>query len=530
MQNFTILDLCIFIGYILIIIVLGLWFGRKKNSEETTADYFLAGNKLTWWAIGASIIAANISAEQMIGMSGSGYKIGLCIASYELMAAITIIIVAKFIMPIFIKKKIYTMPQFIEYRFDNRVKTVMSVFWLIVYVFVNLTSILYLGALALQNIMGIPMTYGILGLAAFAAIYSIQGGLKSVAWTDIIQVILLVGGGIATTVIALNIVSEGNGILSGMKTLLTDASDKFDLIIPRSTNPEIWKDLSGIGVLVGGLWIANISYFAFNQYIIQRGLAAKSIDEAQKGMVFAAFLKLLIPVIVVLPGIAAYYIHTNGVADLNISRPDDAYPALVSLLPQGLRGVAFAALTAAIVSSLASMLNSTSTIFALDIYKPHIDKQASEAKLVKVGRLTSILALIFAVLTAKPLLGGLDQAFQYIQEFTGFVSPGVCVIFLLGIFWKKMSANAALWSAILTFVFSMAFKIFIPGMPFLWRMALVFVVLCIIAAIISYVDNKSSDDKKAMDLDKSLFHTSTSFNIGALAIVAILSVVYIIFW
>ena len=531
MQNFSVIDLCIFAGYIFVIVFLGIFIGHRKPKEEITSnDYFLAGNKLTWWAIGASLIAANISAEQMIGMSGSGYKLGLGIASYEWMAAITLILVAKFIMPIFIKNKIYTMPQFLEVRYDKRVKSVMAMFWLIVYIFVNLTSILYLGAIALQSVMGIPMMWGIIGLALFAAVYSIYGGLKSVAWTDILQVILLIGGGLATTFIALNIVSGHHGVIAGFTELLHSTSDKFNMIITKQENPVVWKDLSGIGVLIGGLWIANISYWGFNQYIIQRGLAAKSINEAQKGMVFAAFLKLLIPIIVVIPGIAAYYMHTHGIGNLKITKPDDAYPALVSMLPIGVKGIAFAALAAAIVSSLASMLNSTSTIFTLDIYKPYIDKDASELKMVRVGRITSLVALVIAVFTAQPLLGGLDQAFQYIQEFTGFVSPGVCVIFLLGIFWKKMSANAALWSAFLTFALSAIFKFAFPNIPFLWRMAIVFGILCVISVIISLIDNSKNNDSKAIVLGKQLFHTSTSFNLWSLFVCAIVAVLYIIFW
>ena len=406
----------------------------------------------------------------------------------------------------------------------------MAVFWLVLYVFVNLTSILYLGALALENIMGIPMIWGIIGLACFAAAYSIYGGLKSVAWTDIVQVVLLIGGGLATTFIALNMVSGDNGIIAGFKDLYTFAGDKFDMVLSKD-NPN-YQELPGIGVIIGGLWIANISYWGFNQYIIQRGLAAKSIKEAQKGMVFAGFLKLLIPIIVVLPGIAAYYLNAKGMLDTTIVKSDQAYPVLVSLLPVGIKGIAFAALTAAIVSSLASMLNSTSTIFTLDIYKPYINKEASEKRLVSVGRLVSLIALIVAVLTARPLLGKLDQAFQYIQEFTGFVSPGVCAIFLLGIFWKKMSANAALWCVILTFVLSTLFKVFLPGVPFMDRMMYVFLILCAISIIISLIDAKHGKQSKSdiVKLDKSIFHTSTAFNVWSIIITAIVAVLYILFW
>ncbi|PIE88614.1 MAG: sodium/glucose cotransporter [Bacteroidetes bacterium] len=526
-NSFVTIDYVIFFAYIVVIIFTGLWVSRSKKKERTSRDYFLADKSLTWWAIGASLIAANISAEQMIGMSGSGFAIGLGIASYEWMAAVTLILVGKFFLPIFIEKKIYTMPQFLEKRYDGRVRTAMAVFWLLVYVFVNLTSVLYLGALAMNTIMGVPMLWGIIGLALFAAVYSIYGGLKSVAWTDVIQVVVLMGGGLITVWLALDAVADGAGPLKGFGLLLEKAPGKFDMILAKD-HPH-YGDLPGLGVIIGGMWIANISYWGFNQYIIQRGLAAKSVREAQRGVLFAGYLKLIIPLIVVIPGIAAFVL-TQGDPSI-INPPDEAYPWLLhNFVPAGIKGLAFAALTAAIVSSLASMLNSASTIFTMDIYTNYIVRDADEKRLVRVGRLTSITALLLAVLTARPLLGGLDQAFQYIQEFTGFVTPGVCAIFLMGFFWKKTSANAALWSAILTIPLSFVFKWGWPSLPFIDRMGIVFVLIVLIAVVISFIDNRSQADPKAESIHKGLFYTDHRFNIGALGILIITAVLYILFW
>ncbi len=537
-EHFSFIDYAVFIAYGLLIVFIGLWVSRtKKGKKKTAQDYFLASKALPWWAIGASLIAANISAEQMIGMSGSGFAIGLGIASYEWMAAITLILVGKYFLPIFLEKKIYTMPQFLEMRYDGRVRTVMATFWLLVYVFVNLTSILYLGALALHTIMGIPLMYGIVGLALFAAIYSIYGGLTAVAWTDVVQVIFLIGGGLLTTYLALDAVSGGNGFIAGFKDLLDQAPEKFDMILQKGKllipdgqggMKDAYIDLPGISVLVGGMWIANISYWGFNQYIIQRGLAAKSVKEAQRGFIFAGFLKILIPLIVVIPGIAAFVLTKDSSTVIEPS--DKAYPWLLhEFVPVGVKGLAFAALAAAIVSSLASMLNSTATIFTMDIYKRFINKKVSETKMVTVGRITSFAALVIAVLTARPLLGNLDQAFQYIQEFTGFVTPGVVVIFCFGLFWKRITANAALWVAILTIPLSFAFKMFWSGLPFLDRMGVVFLVLAAVAIIISFIESKT-DDPKGITLHKGLFHTGTPFNIGAIILCAIVSALYIIFW
>ena len=517
-MNISIIDLVIFIAYCLLILCVGVFVARKsKNERQDSSGYFLAGRGLTWWAIGASIIASNISAEQFVGMSGSGYAIGLGMATYEWIAALGLLIVAKYFIPIFLEKKIFTMPQFLEERFDKRVKTVMAIFWLAVFVFINLTSILYLGALTIEEVMGVPQIAGVLFLATFAGVYSIYGGLKAVALTDVIQVVFLIGGGLITTYIALNILGEGDGVFAGFAKLTTVAGDKFHLILDKS-HPG-YKDLPGLSVIFGGLWVANLYYWGCNQYIIQRALAAKSVKEAQKGMLFAGFIKLLLPFLVVIPGIAAFAMQAP------LEKPDEAYPWLLNnLLPVGIKGIAFAALTAAIVSSLSSMMNSISTIFTMDIYHSFFRPDTDEKTLVRVGRWASFMSIILAV-GITPMLQGLDQAFQYIQEFTGFISPGALVIFFAGLFYKRATANGALIAAFGTFAFSILLKLFCPELPWMDRMGIVFL-LCG-GLIYLFRDRGITDEYK---VDRSLFHTSKSFNILSCIILVILIGFYWMWW
>lgn len=520
-MNISVLDLIVFFAYCALILFVGLFVSRKRkgSKQEDASDYFLAGRGLAWWAIGASIIASNISAEQFVGMSGSGYAIGLAMATYEWIAALGLLIVAKFFIPIFLKKKIFTMPQFLEERFDRRVKTVMALFWLAVFVFINLTSILYLGALTIEKVMGVPMMVGVLGLAAFAGIYSIYGGLKAVALTDVIQVVFLIGGGLITTYIALDMLGVGEGACQGFLNLCTQAEDKFHLILDKS-HPG-YKDLPGISVIIGGLWVANLYYWGCNQYIIQRALAAKSVKEAQKGMVFAAFIKLLIPLLVVIPGIAAFAL------DAPLAKSDEAYPWLLSnLLPTGIKGIAFAALTAAIVSSLASMMNSVSTIFTMDIYRSYIRPAAGQTELVRTGRWASFAALLIAVAIA-PMLSGLDQAFQYIQEFTGFISPGALAIFLAGFFYKRATANGALAAALGSFVFSTVLKLLCTELPWMDRMSIVFLLCC---SLIVLMGNKKQAHNPRYDIDPTLFRTGTFFNLLSCIILVILIAFYWLWW
>ena len=547
-STFSALDYAIFIGYALLILGVGLWVSRdKKGHQKNAEDYFLASKSLPWWAVGASLIAANISAEQFIGMSGSGFKIGLAIASYEWMAALTLIIVGKYFLPIFIEKGLYTIPEFVEQRYSTNLKTILAVFWISLYVFVNLASVLYLGALALETIMGIPMMYGVMGLGLFAAAYSLYGGLSAVSWTDVIQVVFLVMGGLVTTYLSLDAVSGGAGMWAGFSAIYDAAPDKFAMILDKD-HPE-YMNLPGIGVLVGGMWVANIYYWGFNQYIIQRTLAAKSLKESQRGILFAAGLKLILPLIVVIPGIAAYVMTQDaavmaglGEAALNKpptgTHPDFAYPWLLQFLPTGLKGLAFAALAAAIVSSLASMLNSTSTIFTMDIYKPYINPGADDRATVRMGRISATVALVIACIMA-PLLGGIDQAFQFIQEYTGVVSPGILAVFILGLFWKKTTNRGAITGALVSIPIAMYFKVAPKGwsdsalfvdLPFLDQMGLTTLLTMLVIALVSRSEGKGADDPKGINLSRSTFATEPLYNIGAFAVLTVLAVLYAFFW
>ena len=519
------IDLTVVALYVIVLVSIALWVSRgaKKNAQ----DYFLAGNSLPWWAIGSSLIAANISAEQIIGMSGSGFAMGMAIASYEWMAAITLILVGKYLLPIFLARKIYTMPQFLEQRYDHRVRSTLAVFWLGVYTFVNLTSILWLGALAMNTVAGVPMTAAMIFLGLFSVTYSLYGGLKAVAFTDIIQIAVLGLGGMLLVWVTLNAVSDQAGALVGFQMLLERVPEKFDMIF-SSDHPHYDK-LPGITVLIGGMWIMNLSYWGFNQYIIQRALAAKSLREAQKGIILAAFIKILMPIIVVLPGVTA------AVLAPNLDPSDQAYPEMMTLMPVGFKGLVFAALIAAIVSSLSSMTNSISTIFTMDIYqkiRPHLDPK----HYVLIGRVAALGSLIVAMICAQPLLGNFDQAFQYIQEFTGFFTPGIVSIFLLGMFWRGMTASAALTAAISSALLSLALRMWWPELPFLDRVGLVFLSCCALGWAVSAFQHRyqaveaSAALSKAVDLKGVDFHTVQSFNYSALAVTLILAALYVIWW
>ena len=540
--SFHIIDFVIVGIYAILLVGVGLWVSRtKKGHTKTAEDYFLASKALPWWAIGSSLIAANISAEQFIGMSGSGFAGGLAIASYEFMAALTLIIVGKFFLPIFIKQGIYTIPEFVEKRFSTNLKTILAVFWIALFVFVNLTSVLFLGGKAIDTIVGVGdgsmIVPAIIALAIFAAAYSLYGGLSAVAWTDVIQVALLVIGGIITTLIALHYVTPDGGILNGISHIADAASDKFDMVLSRD-NKE-FNNLPGIYVLIGGLWVANLYYWGFNQYIIQRTLAAKSLTEAQRGIAFAAFLKMLIPFIVVIPGIVAWVMYSEDlygarsafeIAGSTALNNDNAYPWLIStFIPVGVKGLVLAALAAAIVSSLASMLNSTSTIFTMDIYKPYINREASQTKLVNVGRLTAGIALIIAVCLA-PLLGGIDQMFQYIQEYTGLVSPGILAVFLMGLFWKKATNKGAIWGVLCSIPIALIFKLLPLEMPFMDQMFYATLLTIVVIFMVSLSSNPADDDPKAIKLTADTFKTDKVFNICAYIICILLVVIYTAFF
>ena len=561
-SGFKSIDLIILVLYLVLLVSLGLFLSRNKGGKEKSAnDYFLAGNTLTWWAVGASLIAANISAEQFIGMSGTGFRDGIAIAAYEVMAAVTLVVIGKFLLPVMLDRKIFTIPQFLRERYNDGVGLAFSILWLFLYVFVNLTSVAWLGALAIEQILGLQgLSVNIFGLTIsmrmliilclfiIAGLYSIYGGLASVAWTDVMQVTFLVGGGLITAYVALSEVGKvfGTDALGALSRVYADlttgthANDvHFHLVIQESHNVNAFENVPGIAAVVGGVWLTNLGYWGFNQYIIQKGLAAKSIDEAKKGLVFAGFLKILIPFIVVLPGICAYYIMQDPQAFSSIhfagsiNRADDAYPWLIrNFTPTGIKGLSFAALAAAIISSLASMFNSTSTLFTMDIYKKYINKDAKDKTLVSVGRMVAVGALLIALVAVEPLLGGLDQAFQYIQEYSGFIYPGIIVVFGLGLLWKRASSTAAVWTAILTIPMGVLFKILLPNVAFQFRAGYIFIILFTFFVIVTYLDKKyircelpSEADQKQMLLWAKVLGVAGVLMIIAAAVVTILGVI-----
>ena len=526
------LDYLVFALYFIAISAYGYWIYRRKQSGNNTAgDYFLAEGALTYWAIGASLIASNISAEHFIGMSGSGFAIGLAISTYEWMSAATLLVVAVFFVPIYLKNKIYTMPQFLRNRYSPLVATLMAVFWLLAYVFVNLTSILYLGALALELTTGLDFYVSIIGLAVFALFITI-GGMRVIGYTDVVQVAVLVLGGLATVYLALNMVAEhfgSSGVFAGLALLREKAPSHFHMILPKGH--EYYKDLPGLTVLIGAMWINNLNYWGCNQYIIQRALGA-DLPTARKGILFAAFLKLLIPVIVVLPGISAFVLYSNGMFQTEMTdasgmvKPDFAYPTLLNLLPVGMKGLAFAALIAAIVASLAGKANSVATIFSLDIYKRYFDKEASDAKLVRVGKTAVAVSMLIAILIA-PQLRSLEQTYQFIQEYLSFITPGAFAIFLLGMFWRRATSAAALAAAVLTIPLSAAFKYWAPDIPFLDRLGWVFLMLFVLMIAMSLAQKKESTLVK---IDLKWFRVEPAFIVGGVIICGILTALYTAFW
>ena len=561
-MNISTIDIIVFSSYCLLILFIGLYVSREKKGEVKSAeDYFLAGKSLPWWAVGASLIAANISAEQFIGMSGSGFALGLAIASYEWMAAITLLVVGKYFLPIFIEKGLYTIPEFIEKRFSTELKTILAIFWISLFVFVNLTTVLYLGGLALDTVMGTGdgsiLLNSIIGLALFAAAYSLWGGLAAVAWTDVVQVVVLIFGGLMMTYFALVNLGDGGSAIEGLKFIYETVPERFSMILSKEeiitpNGKDAWFDLPGLAVLIGGMWVANLYYWGFNQYIIQRTLAAKSLEEGQKGIVFAAFLKLLIPIFVVLPGIIVYVMNLDASGALAVESldqgfigvngsivNDNAAPWLIKeVIPVGLKGLILAALAAAIVSSLASMVNSTSTIFTMDIYKSIINKNADDRSLVRVGRIAGLVALIIAILIA-PQLKSLGQVFQYIQEYTGVVSPGILAVFLMGLFYKKASNNGAILGVISSIPIAMYFKvgpngwsslsIFNHDIPFMNQMLITCLATVFIIFIISRIEG-NKDNPKGIVITNTLFKTSPVFNISAFAVCIITAFLYAFFW
>ncbi len=539
MQQLQTLDYVVFFVYFIIVAGYGYWiYNRKKNEAASTTDFFLAEGSLTWWAIGASLIASNISAEQFIGMSGNGFSMGLAISTYEWMAAATLIIVAIFFMPIYLKNRIFTMPQFLEQRYNKSVSLIMAIFWLALYILVNLTSILYLGALAVSGISGLDFDFCMWTLAIFAIIITL-GGMKVIGYTDVIQVFFLILGGLATTYLALNLVSDDagrQGMIEGFKAMTQNHDDHFHMIFEKG-NP-FYSQLPGLTVLIGGMWIVNLNYWGCNQYITQRALGA-DLKTARNGILFAAGLKLLMPVIVVLPGIAAYSLYSRGMFQTEMLGPDGmllpdkAYPVLLNLLPVGLKGLSFAALTAAVVASLAGKANSISTIFTLDIFKNYIGKEKTEAQLVRTGRIVVVVAMVMAIVVAPYM--GIDKkgGFQFIQEMTGLLSPGIFAAFVMGFFWKRTNSAGALFAIVGGFLIALAMHNGYPPftgwdtVPFLDRMGVVFLICVVGMLILGFL---APSQNKGLEIDVSMFKTHRSFTIGAVVVVAIISLLYAYFW
>ncbi|RIV19424.1 sodium transporter [Fibrisoma montanum] len=543
-------DYVIFFIYFVIVASYGYWvYHHKGRQNADSKDFFLAEGSLTWWAIGASIIASNISAEQFIGMSGQAFQLGLAISVYELVGGLSLVVIAIYFLPMYIRNKIYTMPQFLEMRYDKRLATIMAVFWLFLYILVNLTSIIYLGALSIEKMTG----FGFMSCAIFLTVFAVfitLGGMKVIGYTDVIQVVCLVVGGLATTYLALSLLSDkvgtGAGVFEGLSLIKQKADHHMHMIFERGEyfvhdgrggKIDAYNQLPGLMMfIIGGQWIVNFNYFGCNQYMIQRALGA-DLPTARNGVLFAAFLKLMMPFIVVLPGLAAYVLFqenadaaiVQGITDNNVVKPDNAYPVLLNILPTGLKGLSFAALTAAIVASLAGKANSISTIYMLDIHKKFVNPNISEKQTVWLGRVAIIVSFIIA-LAISPFLQNFGQGFEYIQEYTGFISPGILCIFLLGMFWKRASANGALAAAVLSIPLSTLLKYQVPDMPFLNRMGTVFWICVVVHVTISLIESRGQRNPKAFAVDRHWFQTNSSFRVGAAAVCALLALVYVIFW
>ena len=557
-------DIFVFCIYFVIVAGYGYWIYRKRKSKEHDAKgFFLAEGSLTWWAIGASLIASNISAEQFIGMSGNGYFAGIAIAAYEWIAAVSLIIIAIWFMPVYLKNKIFTMPQFLKTRYNESVALIMAIFWLFLYVFVNLTSILYLGAGAINTISSTSPANSpdfeqslhliMIGLAIFSIIITL-GGMKVIGYTDVIQVAVLIIGGLVTVYMALNKVSDGNGVVSGFNTVMKEAPDHFHMILakPASTSSQEYINkyliLPGILMYIAGQWIANLNYWGCNQYITQRALGA-DLKTARTGILFAAFLKILMPVIVMLPGIAAYVLVKQGHIPA-LAKQDDAYGSVLGFLPDGLKGLSIAALTAAIVASLAGKANSISTIFTLDIYKKYINKEAGDKRMVWVGRAVVLISMIVAIaFTWEDLLGiSSEGGFTYIQKYTGYISPGVFAMFIMGMFWKRTTGTAAVVGLLTGFGLCIFFNEFAPQVfgnetwlytaypngkdgyeiPFLIVMGISFVMTVLLMIAISLAGPKINP--KAFALDKTMFRLQPVHIIMSVIVLLILSALYIKFW
>ena len=566
-QGLQTYDYLVFVLYFVLIASYGFWiYKRKQTTNANTQDFFLAEGQLTWWAIGASLIASNISAEQFIGMSGNGFRLGLAISAYEWLAAISLVVVAVFFMPVYLKNRIYTMPQFLKTRYNETVAMIMAIFWLFLYIFVNLTSILYLGAIAINNLTGGTNFHLIMICLAIFALFITLGGMKVIGYTDVIQVLVLTIGGLITSYIALTVVADkfgyGHNALAGLQHLVKAAPDHFNMIFDKptatSTQKQIedYSSLPGIAMMLAGMWVANLNYWGCNQYITQRALGA-DLKTARTGILFAAFLKLMMPLLVVVPGIAAYVLYQNGalqdqMMSGGVLNQDNAYSSVVSFLPTGLKGLSMAALTAAIVASLAGKANSISTIYSLDIYKKYINKEASDTKTVSTGRIMIIISLIIAIIINwNDTLGiGGKGGFEFIQKYTGYISPAIFPVFLLGFFWKKTTSKAAISGIIVGVILSVLFDKFLPSMighetilytayptasgsfeiPYLIQMGWVFFFTTLVIILISLLDVKGQTHSNDLIEDHTKYQLSKASIAMIVIVVGFVLAMYIRFW
>jgi len=504
-------DISLFLLFILTVVVFSMY---KSRHEKNTEDYFLAGRGLKWYVIGFSIVAANISTEQFVGMSGqSAGNIGLAVSGYQLLGAVAIIFVALFFLPRFLRAGIYTMPEYLEYRYNAGARGIMALYTLIIYVAVTITAVLYSGGLTLYTIFGIKLTHAVWMIGAVAALYTAWGGLKAVAWADLLQGSGLLIGGLVTMIL-------GFIAVGGIGPFLEGSADRLHMILPAD-HPELpWT------VLLIGLWIPNFYYCGLNQFIVQRTLAARSLRQGQLGIIFAASLWLLVPFAIVFPGIMAVQLYGK-----NLATPDQAYPLLIrELIPSGVRGLLFAALAGAVISSLASMLNSASTIFTMDLVKRHWKKEASQKFLLTTGRSATLTFVLAGCLLAPqlndPKFGGV---FTYIQEFQGYISPGILAAFVFGFIFKKAPPMAGVTALILSAPIYGLLQWRLGQVAFLNRMAITFVFICFIMGLITYLKPMKVPAKLPVKSGIDLRPSPSVIWLG-LAVIAAVMIFFIVFW
>lgn len=537
-MSLTYIDVALFLLFFMVVVGISMYKSRK---EETGEDFFLASRGLLWPFIGLSLIAANISTEHFVGMAGQGAGIaGMAVASYEWMAAICLIFVCIFFLPRFLSAGIFTMPEFLEYRYNSTARGLMAFYTMLIYVFVTIAAVVYSGALALNTIFNIKLIHAVWLIGGIAALYTTWGGLKAVAWADLFQGSALIIGGAITMFYGFNAidgVAEGFNVVSGVSNFFENNADKLHMILPSNHSVLPWT------ALVIGLWIPNFYYWGLNQYITQRTLAAKTLRQGQLGIIFAAAIKLLIPFIIIFPGIIAFQLYQDQLT-VPGATTDAAYPLLIrNLIPAGVRGFIFAAIAGAVISSLASMLNSASSIFTMDLYKRHWKKDASGKALVTMGRITTLIFVVIGCLIAPNLKHpGLQGIFTYIQEFQGFISPGILAAFAFGFIFKRAPESAGVSALILNPIIYAILLVFFGNLPifnklgitlgqiaFLNRMAITFVIIILAMGILTYL--KPQKEPKTIPVRKEFDMKPTPSVVWlGTAVILITLGLYVFFW